>query len=32
MYFKVLIEIFCRLDDISLIAAGSVCRRWRQVK
>jgi len=28
---EVLIEIFYRLDDISLMAAGSVCRRWRQV-
>jgi ubiquitin-protein ligase len=28
---EVLLEIFSFLDDISLLAAGNVCRRWRQV-
>jgi hypothetical protein len=27
----VLLVIFSYLDDISLYAVGSVCRRWRQI-
>ena len=31
MDVQVLLVIFSFLDDISLYAVGSVCRRWRQI-
>jgi hypothetical protein len=31
LQLQVLLAIFSYLDDISLYAVGSVCRRWRQI-